>query len=72
MADKHMTPEDVARHLEELQRPPAPKKKPEEDNPPGPIGGAPVPAPVKPVTPTLSGKSANPLPRPPEAGEQGA
>ncbi len=76
VADKSLNPEEVARRLEELQRRPTPhkktEKKTEDDNPEGPIGGAPVPAPVKPVPPTLSGKSANPLTGRPEAGEQAA
>lgn len=72
MADKYLTPEDVARHLEELQRTPPPVDKPDDAEPEDPRGGAGVPAPLKPLVPSLSGGNARQLPDPPEAEQRAA
>ncbi len=67
MIKKHMTPEDIAQHLEELQRPPAPMAKPDDPETEGPTGSAGIPSPLRPLVPTRSGGNARQLPDSPEA-----
>lgn len=72
MLKKHMTPMDIARHLEELQKPTVPADKPDDPEPEGPAGGAGVPTPLRPLVPTLSGGNARRMPDPPETEQYAA
>ncbi len=72
MLKKHMTPMDIAQHLEELQRPAVPAAKPDDPEPEGLDGGAGVPAPLRPLVPTLSGGNARRMPDPLETEQHAA